>query len=126
MKDFLEPVNDIFFISERIKEINENYKLFYNKKLKRYEVHDFSNMLTLCVTYNKYPNDKLIKKLTLTKKENARRYIKEIEAENQKLEKENEMKILNNSLDKLNEVFHYAELNSTSDLSKEQIKYIIS
>ena len=84
----LEKVKDKFNIYKRIKNINKNYDLYFNKKNKTYEVHDISNKFSShCLTIN--PNDldvRVLDKLLVTRKENMKKYFIQIEEENQKLQ----------------------------------------
>lgn len=123
---YLQEINDIFFINKRIKAINPYYKIFYNTKKSQYEVHDLSNLHdTFCISFNHYPNIKIIKRLNESKKENIINLLKSIENENLSLETLHNNNILNTSKDKLKEVLSFAE-KSTTSLSRKQINKIIS
>ena len=116
--------NDIYFISEIIKEENKNYELFYNKLSKQYVIIDNSKKQT-CITFNHYPDHRVLDKLDKTKIENARKLFKEIELNNQKIEQEKFATMQDLATSQLEEIISFAS-KTTCDLSKQQIKKIIN
>lgn len=123
---FLQEVNDIYFISEQIKQINPSYKLFYNTLHNRYEVHDLSNPFhSLCVTTKDYPSSNLIKTLITTKKENMSALLKQIEEDNQKLDTLKQNNLLDISNQKFKEILNYSQ-TITHSLSQENISKIVN
>jgi len=121
----LTLINDIFFISEQIKKINKNYRLFYNKNNNKYEVHNINNKESFVISFDSYPNQNLIKKLKETSKENFEKLFKEIELYNKKLEEDKEQAKIDCAKNQLSEIFNYAEKSPTQNLSSKEIKKII-
>ncbi len=119
---------DIYFISQIIKKINNNYRLYFNTKENRYEVHDISKprALSLCLASKIYPDERMILKLIKTRKENMNKLFRQIENENAKVLENHQCKICNIAKDQLSEVINYSLTKPTHDLSKEEIKKIIN
>lgn len=117
-------VNDTFYISEEIKNINKNYRLFYNKNLCQYEVHNITKNQSFVLCFKNYPNQNLITNLLNSGSKQPKTIFKEIEENNMKIFENNQNKIFNKANDCLNEVFKFSE-KTTSDISQKQIKKII-
>lgn len=119
----LIKINDLCFISAKLKNINKNFELFFNTKNNFFEVHDTSKDNSFVITFSTYPNENLILKLQKTKSLN-KNIFKEIEENNKKVEEKNN-KILNDKVtDYFKEICNFAERN-TSTISQNQIKKII-
>ena len=88
---------DSLFIEERLREIDDNYYIVYNVDKKTYEVHNSSQINgTYCLTL---PFDSLdersVEHVLKTRISNKDSLIREIEEENEKLEKRELKNILN-------------------------------
>lgn len=122
----LKQFNDIYFISERIKHINPFYKLYYNKALGRYEVHDTSNHYnSFCICFKNYPDKRVLDTLVSTRKENMKKLFEEIERNNAKLLKEENDRILDTANQKLSYALHTANSLPNQELTLKQIQKII-
>lgn len=98
----IEINNDVYFISEKIKEIDGGYKIFYNTKRKKFEVHNVNQIgssYSLTIPYNILDGRTLLL-VKKTRIENRKKFFEEIEKNNNLLEKraENENKIKNEFL----------------------------
>ena len=87
----IEIKQDALFVGERLKELDQSYNLVFNTIKGKYEVHSSAQKgCSYCLTC---PNDALDERLVeLTKKtrrENLNELLKEIDKENEKLEKQN-------------------------------------
>ena len=54
MDKYLEKVGDTFGVEERLREIDDGYRVFYNKLKRRYEIHNMKlqpNTLVLVSPY---------------------------------------------------------------------------
>lgn len=123
----LIKVQDIFFISERIKDINENYILFYNTKNHRYEIHDIANQIcSECITFFDYPTKEILFRLKSSNKQNMQKLLIDIEKHNEKLENERKTAQTNTAKDKLKAIINYAQTFACKDLSVSQIHKIIN
>lgn len=99
MKDYLVSFDGVYDIEMRIREIDDDYRIFYNKEKNRIEVHNLKNKkdsLVLVSPYNEV-DARLYKLVRRTRVERAGDIFKEIEEENERLEKKraealNEMK----------------------------------
>lgn len=83
----IQLLTDNYFITERLKEIDDSYFVLYNTKIKRYELHSSTQLFTTyCLTF---PFDALDERaLDHARKsrcENREKLIKEMEMENDKL-----------------------------------------
>ena len=81
----IEIKNDVYFISERLKEVDFNYFILYNTKKRKYEIHHKAQSDTYCLTV---PFDELdartIDFVNQTRVENRDRLFKEMDEENKK------------------------------------------
>ena len=92
-----EIVEDVLDIVNQIKSIDSNYKVFRNHKLHRFEVAKVYglNLKTEVVWQN--PLDyRLVKKVYMTRKENIEKLLKQIELDNEKLEKKEKEDLFEN------------------------------
>lgn len=122
----LKKINDIYFISEKIKEINKNYELFYNESEARYEVHNLDCYPSLCVTFEHYPDYRLYKKLLLTNSKNINKIVEEIELSNNKLIENEEQNLIDKANQEMKEIFRYSQTKTDFNITEKQIKNIIT
>lgn len=89
--DLKEIKNDLYEVADRIREVG-NYKLYYNRKKGRYEIHSpFGLELTLG---SKTPTGEVVVRLRKTRMEKIDDLLKEIERENTLAEKAAKEKII--------------------------------
>ncbi|MDY5345629.1 MAG: hypothetical protein SPG87_04410 [Eubacteriales bacterium] len=89
--DLTEIKNDLYEVADRIREVG-NYKLYYNRKKGRYEIHSpFGLELTLG---SKTPTGEVVVRLRKTRMEKVDDLLKEIERENTLAEKAAKEKII--------------------------------
>ena len=101
---------DVFFITNRLKEIDENYFVVFNTQKKKFEVHSSKQKQSYCLTVPyKTLDQRTISLVLKTRKENFDKILKEIEEENAKIEKENKRKINAICEDKAKEIFSFAK-----------------
>lgn len=65
----MEITEDLFDISQRVKEIDEDYFVVYNEKLNRYEIHNrkqYNDTLSIIVPFNRL-DKRVLDKLNETK-----------------------------------------------------------
>lgn len=91
MKNYFLINNDVYFISQRIKDIDKNYFIVFNRLKNKYEVHAFAQQGgTYCFTIPFDSLDERVLDYTLkTRSQNITQIIKEIDEANQKLQKDN-------------------------------------
>ena len=92
----IEIKSDALNIVERLKEIDKSYYLVFNTIKGKYEVHSYNQQgCSYCLTC---PNDALDERLCMltkkTRRENLKDLIEEIDKENEKLDKQNQKKIM--------------------------------
>lgn len=80
MNELIQIKTDLFDIAKRLKEIDNHYKLYYNNKLKRYEVHAYGALQ--CVVPYKYLDARTLLHIRKTRIENREVFLKELEEEN--------------------------------------------
>lgn len=90
-REYLVKRGDVLGIEQRLREIDENYQLFFNTKLKRFEVHNGKNRgNTLAVVCPFSSLDKrLVDFVRRTRVERGREIFREIEDRNAEIESKN-------------------------------------
>lgn len=107
---------DVFDITQRLKEIDESYFVVYNTQKKKYEVHSNKQKNTYCLTVPYKGLDARAISLTLkTRRENYNKILDEIEKTNFSIEKENKRKINDLCNFKAREMFSYMKSHDEID-----------
>ena len=104
--------NDLFFMAERLKEIDDGYFIAFNTKTSKFEIHNSKqpySTFCLLVPNNKL-NPSLIEYVRKTRSENQKKLIKEMEEANQKLENHNKKQILDEAEQKFEELLFSKEM----------------
>lgn len=120
----LIKINDIYYISEQLTNINKNYELFLNINTNKFEVHDTSKPNSFVVSYNKYPDQNLILKLIKSLSISSQEIFNQIEKHNHELHEKQNLKINQMASDYFNEIFNFSE-KITNEVSAGQIKKIL-
>lgn len=120
----LIKINDIYYISEQLTNINKNYELFLNINTNKFEVHDTSKPNSFVVSYNKYPDQNLILKLIKSLSISSQEIFNQIEKHNHELHEKQNLKINQMTSDYFNEIFNFSE-KITNEVSAVQIKKIL-
>lgn len=95
---------DVFFITQRIKDIDENYFIRFNTKTKKFEVHHKEqpgNTFCLSVPYNAL-DGRTLELVQKTKIENFEKFIQQLDKENYITENKNNKR----TIEKLKEVLY--------------------
>ena len=106
MEGLIEIQNDLFDIASRLKSINENYRVYYNKSADRYEVHNISqrpNTLAFVVPYGEL-DARTVDYARYTAVQNAQKVLKEMEESNKKVQKETCTRKINELMSKMEEL----------------------
>ncbi len=119
----LIKINDVFFISEKIKSSNQNFELFFNKKTKQFEIHDTSKPISFVLSFSKYPNQNLIKKIHKTSTKN-KNIFKEIEQHNNSISEKKNKILTEKCSEYFDEILKFSE-KTNNNISEQQIKKII-
>ena len=99
MRDgFLSIEHDVFFISQRLREIDDEYRLVYNVDKKCYEVHTDKGQF--CFRVRDDLDARTIDYARKTRVERQEKIIEEMDRENEKLRKQQ----INDAVEKLAEV----------------------
>lgn len=91
MKNYVQIYADPCFISQRLKDIDPNYIILFNRRKNKFEVHSLSQYdgsYCFTIPYSCLDERTLFYALK-TRAENINALIKEIEEDNQKLQKQN-------------------------------------
>lgn len=105
----IKILEDVHDITRRLKEIDTDYFVVYNSTKKCFEVHNSSQKHTYCLTIPFKTLDSRAVDLTIkTRRENIEKILKEIDENNNKLEKENLRKLKDKTTYKLKEMYDYA------------------
>ena len=102
MDRLIEIKDDLFDISSRIKSIDENYKIYFNRGTCRYELHNSSKTPTFQAVFPHTTLDKRaldFARQSLVK--NKEQILAEIDAHNARLEKQRQDEIIDRALSKL-------------------------
>lgn len=107
----IEILNDVFFVGKRLKEIDENYCIFFNDKKNKFEIHNIGQIGgSYCLTVPfQYLDERTVEFVRKTRVENRKKLIEEMDKENEMLQEKNEKKILNEAKDKLFELIKYSK-----------------
>lgn len=87
VENYLISVEGNFYVESRLREIDDDYRVFYNKAKKRYEVHNLKfkpNTLVLVSPYDEL-DARLIRLVRSSSVTRASDIYKEIEEHNEKL-----------------------------------------
>lgn len=86
-ENFLEKVGDMFNIELRLREIDDGYRVFYNKVKSRYEIHNTKNKPNTLVLVSPYDelDARIIKLVRKTSVARASEIFAEIEEHNEKI-----------------------------------------
>ena len=91
----IEIKNDVYFILSRLKEIDKNYRIFYNTKNNKFEIHNkaqIGNSYCLTVPY-KFLDNRAFELVLKTRVENSKKLFEEIDKQNEKIERKSENEI---------------------------------
>jgi len=89
MKDYILIENDPLFITDRLREIDNTYFVLYNLRLKRYEVHSSGQVggsYCFSLPFSSL-DERMVTECLRTRRENIDKVIKQLDEENEKLEK---------------------------------------
>ena len=103
MDRLIEIKDDLFDISSRIKSIDENYKIYFNRGTCRYELHNSSKTPTFQAVFPYTALD--IRALDFARQssiKNKELILAEIDAHNARLEKQRQDEIIDRAIGKLN------------------------
>ena len=102
MEMLIEIKDDLFDISSRIKSIDENYKIYFNRGTCRYELHDSSKTPSFQAVFPHTSLDKRALDFARHSSiKNKELILAEIDAHNARLEKQRQDEIINNALESL-------------------------
>ena len=108
----IKITTDLLKITQRLKEIDSSYTVFFNNARNRFEIHNREKpcFLSLCFTMENLDN-RALATARRTRKENYDAIQAEIDAHNAEIESTVARKI-ENSRAKLDDMFNYASLAS--------------
>lgn len=92
----IEIKQDVFDIAWRLRQINSDYKLFYNSKSKRFEVHSRFG-LEVALPYSTL-DARAVHHVQKTQLKNKAKLVAEIERNNERVEKEKRQEIIEKAL----------------------------
>lgn len=115
MSEYLKLIeNDLFGIANRLKEIDDKYFVVYNTKLNRYEVHSGRNVgdtLSVVCPYDEL-DARTLRLVKRTRVERAGSLLKEMEANNKKLEEREAEKVMENAANRAKEILKKAKFRA--------------
>lgn len=117
-----EPYKDMYNYYNLITKINQNYRLYFNKKLKRFEILNIANNYEICLKFNDF-SSKILDILQKTQTKNSYYIFKSIEEYNEKLETKFAKNIANNASVRLEDFLNYSK--RTNKILQSDFKKII-
>ncbi|MBO4412995.1 MAG: hypothetical protein J5779_03170 [Clostridia bacterium] len=92
----IEIRNDVYFILNRIKEIDKNYKIFYNTTKKHFEIHNSKQKGdSYCLTIPfKVLDERCVSLVRKSRVENANEIFKEIDRQNEEMNRKKEKEMI--------------------------------
>lgn len=115
MNKYLKIIkDDLFGIANRLKEIDDKYFVVYNTLLNRYEVHSSRNVgdtLSVVCPYDEL-DARMLRLIKRTRVERASSLLKEMEANNKKLEDAAREKAIENATDRAREILKKAKFGA--------------
>lgn len=106
----IKIISDVFDITDRIKEIDAGYYAVYNTARHRYEIHNSGQCgSTFCIVCDTGLDSRVIDKLRKSRIQNIDKILKEIDKNNEILEKNSKKRAYDESSFKLKEMFDYAK-----------------
>jgi len=90
---------DLFDIVNRVKEIDDNYYIVFNKNKEKFEVHYRGQMPTFCLTvpYD-FLDARTVNLVLKTKVENSKKLFEEIDNHNSNLQKQSYQKVFDTAM----------------------------
>ena len=95
--NLIEITNDLYDIAARLRSVNDGYRVYYNARLRRYEVHDKSqrgDTLAFVVPYAEL-DARTIDYALYTRRENADKVLADVEDSNAKAQAANAYNAVN-------------------------------
>ena len=118
----IKILEDTHDITRRLREIDKDYFIVYNTDRKCYEVHNYSQKNTFCLSIPYGSLDARTISLTLkTRREFLDKILAEIDKNNEKLEKDAKKEILDKTSWKLKEMFDFASRNEAENFDDAYI-----
>lgn len=114
MKNKILITNDAFGIVDRVKSINKNYVIYYNTKLKKYEVHNkkyLKNTFEFSLPCCKLDSKTIVHIIKLLKYNNIN-VIKDMEKQNKEIEDKNKEMLLEQTKQKFSEIYKYSSVGT--------------
>ena len=103
MEKLIEIKDDLFDISARIKSIDENYKIYFNRGTCRYELHDSSKTPSFQAVFpHTYLDKRALDFAVHSSIKNKELILAEIDAHNARLEKERQDELIDRAFSRLN------------------------
>ncbi len=89
--NLIKIIGDVFFICQRLKEVDESYEVYFNLSTKSYEVHSNKQQKNSYCFKVPYPilDERTIDYAIKTRAENRDKIIEEIELNNKLIEEKN-------------------------------------
>ena len=105
--------NDVFNIVNRLKQINKNYYILFNKKTTKFEVHfkNLKNTLQLVLPF-KFLDKRTVDLVQKSRVENKQKLLLEMEQNNIKIEQNKNKKLTDEVTFKVNEMINFQKSKS--------------
>ena len=110
---------DMFKISSRIKHINKNFKVYFDRTKKDYVVFDFKFSTAPYIVFNagKNLNFNALKKAKEISRQNLKQVFKSVEENNKNIDKSKQNYLTKRFLGQLNSYIEYADRKNLDNVS---------
>ena len=102
MEELVRIDGDLFDISGRIREIDERYVIYRNKRLNRFEIHA-DGVLQIAVPFDRL-DARTVELVRSTRLENASKLIAQMDAHNANLKRDREKDVQNELIARVEDV----------------------
>lgn len=120
--NYLEPYYDTFNIYNLITKIDQGYRLFFNKKKKRFQIINTAKNNQICLNFDNFSLN-ILKVLQETRIENSKIIFENIDKFNNDLEEKYNKNLKNQLNDKFENLINYSK--RTNHILKKDIQKIL-
>ena len=97
----IEITNDLYDIAARLRSVNDGYRVYYNVRLRRYEVHDVAQRGSTLAFVSPFDelDSRTVDYAMQTSVRNARKLFDELERENSRLDRQRLTRLVDEATD---------------------------
>ena len=84
--------DDLFHIARRLRQIDSRYRVYFNRKYKRFEIHS-QGAMQIALPFDRL-DERSVEYVRKTRVENLEKLMREIEADNERAEKQKQDELI--------------------------------